>query len=387
MAFENIAPTLARLFHSLQTWLMPFKLPFNEEVYMLGRTYPPPEVDAEGNAPRPEDSPLYHSFTNVILFTYRCGFDSIEGCNGPSSISDKGWGCAIRATQMLLAQAVREASAIEDVTAETGSVLSLFLDTADAPLSLHRMVKMGQEVLAKRPGTWFGPTSGGKVASKLVKAAYDEDIAANRPPRVPFHCVAFDDGVLYKDQVEALLTADSSGLPVLVLLCVRLGQDATIPQSHVPLILECFRRPGFVGLSSGESTTSAFYFVAAWSGGLYYLDPHIATQPALTNPDKVEENTCIHQLKPHSLGWSRLNSSMCFGFLLRNKDELNDLADWIKSGNGLTETAQDGASSSPQWLFEVLDTTPAYAKPGGVGTDDDLSDPFDDPDEKDDSLM
>mmetsp|Transcript_26916 Transcript_26916/g.23043 ORF Transcript_26916/g.23043 Transcript_26916/m.23043 type:complete len:103 (-) Transcript_26916:101-409(-) len=99
------------------------------------------------------------------------------------------------------------------------------------------------------------------------------------------------------------------------------------------------------------------------------------------------DSSCIHQLKPHSLGWSRLNSSMCFGFLLRNKNELNDLAEWIKSGNGLAEATTEGASP-PQWLFEVLDSTPAYAMPGGVqGTDDDLSDPFDYPDEKDDSLM
>ncbi|KAF4758432.1 Cysteine protease atg4c [Perkinsus olseni] len=386
MAFDNFAPTIARLFHSLQTWLMPFKLPLTEDVHMLGHTYSPPLVDDDGTAPPPEESPLYHSYVNVILFTYRSGFKPIEGCTGPASISDKGWGCAIRATQMLLAQAVREANktvAGKDAV-DTSAVLNLFLDDPSAPLSLHRMVRMGQEVLAKRPGTWFGPTSGGMVASRLIKAAHEEDEVASRAPRVPFHCVAFDDGVLYKDQVEPLL-AEEGALPVLVLLCVRLGQDATIPQSHIPLILACFRRPGFVGLSSGESTTSALYFVAAWTGGLYYLDPHLATQPALIDPNRIQEGTCIHQLKPHSLGWSRLNSSMCFGFLLRSKSELDDLAEWIRSGNGLEE-----GENSQQWLFEVLDNTPAYARPGGGVDADDLSDPLDYPEEKDeeeDALM
>ncbi|KAF4713399.1 Cysteine protease atg4c [Perkinsus olseni] len=76
---------------------------------------------------------------------------------------------------------------------------------------------------------------------------------------------------------------------------------------------------------------------------------------------------------------------MCFGFLLRSKSELDDLAEWIRSGNGLEE-----GESSQQWLFEVLDNTPAYARPGGGVDADDLSDPLDYPEEKDeeeDALM
>ncbi|EER08336.1 conserved hypothetical protein [Perkinsus marinus ATCC 50983] len=238
----------------------------------------------------------------------------------------------IRATQMLLAQAVKMAGK----DADDSVVLSLFLDSPQAPLSLHRMVKMGQEVLAKRPGTWFGPTSGGMVASRLVKAAHEEDEAARRAARVPFQCVAFDDGVLYKDQVEPLLQEEGS-LPVLVLLCVRL---------------------------------------------LYYLDPHLATQPALTDAKLIQEGTFIHQLKPHSLGWSRLNSSMCFGFMLRNRAELEDFTTWIRQGNGLDE--EELTSGSERWLFEVLDKTPAYARPGGGGDAEDFSDPLDYFDEKDD---
>eukprot|EP00371_Babesia_bovis_P001426 XP_001610073.1 hypothetical protein [Babesia bovis T2Bo] len=55
--------------------------------------------------------------------------------------TDRGWGCALRATQMALAEALRDVlSPLDNVQEQRSRILQLFYDTTEAPFSLENLV-------------------------------------------------------------------------------------------------------------------------------------------------------------------------------------------------------------------------------------------------------
>ena len=104
-----------------------------------------------------------------------------------------------------------------------------------------------------------------------------------RPPWRHTGCVAFDDGTIFK---ESVLQQFAEGCEsVILLFCRRLGLD-NITIEHRSGLERCFSLPQFEGLASGNSGSSAHFFVATQGDTLLYLDPHI-TQPALESVDDV----------------------------------------------------------------------------------------------------
>lgn len=77
-------------------------------------------------------------------FTYRKGFAQIGG-NGPSS--DQGWGCMLRAGQMMLAETISQIKLSRDYKWKLDSenetyqeIISLFLDTHSSPVSIQQVI-------------------------------------------------------------------------------------------------------------------------------------------------------------------------------------------------------------------------------------------------------
>ena len=77
-------------------------------------------------------------------FTYRKGFAQIGG-NGPSS--DQGWGCMLRAGQMMLAETISQIKLSRDYKWKIDSeenetyqeIISYFLDTHSSPVSIQQV--------------------------------------------------------------------------------------------------------------------------------------------------------------------------------------------------------------------------------------------------------
>ena len=76
-------------------------------------------------------------------FTYRKGFAQIGG-NGPST--DQGWGCMLRAGQMMLAETISQIKLSRDYKWKLDSenetyqeIISLFLDTHSSPVSIQQV--------------------------------------------------------------------------------------------------------------------------------------------------------------------------------------------------------------------------------------------------------
>jgi cysteine protease ATG4 len=291
---------------------------------------------------QPEQSEAFLAdWASRVWLSYRKNFVPIE-TEESTVVSDQGWGCMMRVTQMMLAQCQvqhrlgrewrfdpERDGAAESVYME---ICRRFRDEPDARLSLHSFVARGKEVLGKKPSTWFGPTSGAQVGEALVNA--------ERPDGLRACC--FTDGVLYRKPILDALADGAAG--VIVMLCRKLGVDAFNAQRYRGPVKTCFSSPHFMGLAGGGPMTSAYYFVAADDAQLYYLDPHTETRPAYTTD---EEALALHAVRPLRLTWEALNPSMCLSFMVRSPEELEELAAFL--------------SATDAELFEVMDEKQQYS--------------------------
>merc|ERR1719183_1453825 len=173
---------------------------------MLGVEYETADEDAR--------EAFLNDFQSRLQLTYRKGFSTpLKLLSGNEIASDSGWGCMLRVIQMILAQSFSDftlgrewrfqASRDLEVGSAWRDIVSCFLDTPQAPFSLHNLVDTGQRLFGKEPSTWFGPTS----ASKAVGSLFDALASKGEPsPHVPaflqrMSCVVFEDGAIFKSSV------------------------------------------------------------------------------------------------------------------------------------------------------------------------------------------
>lgn len=145
--------------------------------------------------------------SKVVFLTYRKGFRielpkhySVERVFpwipklGISSVvtSDKHWGCAVRSTQMALAESLQALAARNPTPElERAAIVRMFHDSIDEPFSIHNFVKADIEL-----GACVSPLKFGCASSALC-ASY----AINAQTRVDLASTAFTDGVLYIKEV------------------------------------------------------------------------------------------------------------------------------------------------------------------------------------------
>lgn len=212
-------------------------------VYILGRQY---HAVLDYDARRSDELSLF-------WFTYRCDFPSMD----PYGItSDAGWGCMLRATQMLLAQSLRMHYKGRDWRPSTTnfrqslsyrrsdpfvrSLLTWFadfpssnsFDSGDSMYSLHNMVAVGLTKYDKLPGEWYGPGTACYVLRDLVhrheqqqdhliklqqKIKLDGGAASGNPEtparRIFRVHVASSDGAVYRDEIHRLMTRNRHSFP------------------------------------------------------------------------------------------------------------------------------------------------------------------------------
>lgn len=323
-------------FRALRWSQQRFSLPPTEEVYLLGRRY------------YEEGDKFLADWQSRFLFTYRSGFSKLPNT---TISSDQGWGCSLRVVQMLLAQAFSSVifgrdwrSTEEGNPKERELVKELFLDSPESTFSLHRMCEMGERMLNKQTGMWYGPTTAARVAHMVL-----ED-----QPNKQLQTCLFADGVFNPVKVQELFA--ERPVPVLILLCTKLGEGEELQEFYFPTIRKVFSLPWFQGLCSGDSATSAHYFVAASEKSLYYLDPH-TVRPALIDQlldcgEWHPSETTAHGVL--SLPYPLLNSSCCFGFLVRNQGELRALLEEIQKSpyDEIFDVFSEPLKSTSSWELD-----------------------------------
>lgn len=180
--------------------------------YVLGKTYHPIH---DYNERRIDESSLF-------WFTYRCDFPSIE----PYGItSDAGWGCMLRALQMMCGQALRLHYKSRDWRPPSGqqqrrldpfirSVLTWFADFPSAKesiYSLHNMVAAGLAKYDKLPGEWYGPGIACYVLRDLAAMHEKYQHSCNEKLKPMFRVHVAAGGTVYRDAIEETMVRDNKG--------------------------------------------------------------------------------------------------------------------------------------------------------------------------------
>eukprot|EP01125_Pyxidicula_operculata_P019764 TRINITY_DN7190_c0_g1_i1.p1 TRINITY_DN7190_c0_g1~~TRINITY_DN7190_c0_g1_i1.p1 ORF type:complete len:348 (+),score=39.09 TRINITY_DN7190_c0_g1_i1:280-1323(+) len=259
-------------------------------------------------------------YSRLPWFTYRKGFTSISGDKSYSSItSDSGWGCMLRAGQMILASAmIKSMFDVKDweyISKEQYvKVLKMFNDFPEADFSIHKIALEG-EYLGKPVGSWFGPNTVSACLKNLEKRSRSCNI----------NVFTANESVIKTQELEKAwdFGMDQDGKKsLLLLLPTRLGMNSLNPIYYQSIQIY-LGFPQSVGIIGGKPN-SAYYFYATQDEQMYYLDPHIR-QNVQTIVDGgsgggVDNDTSSYfcdQL--NSMLLYSLDESLAFGFLFKTK--------------------------------------------------------------------
>lgn len=281
--------------NALSNWWTRLNTDSTEPVNILGTSYEP-------------DSPeMARAIASRIWFTYRTGFTPIHKHEtGPAPVSflgsmllspttlmslnstaftlDVGWGCMIRTSQSLLANALLAATGEANV--------ALFYDNYDSRYSLHNFVRVASELpLEVKPGQWFGPSAASLSIKRLCALSGDLNVLVSES------CNLVD------LEVAALLDK-----PLLVLLPIRLGIERVNELYHGS-IAQLLTLPQLVGIAGGKPSLS-YYFFGVQGEKLLFLDPH---NLQLVSHDRGSYRTAECRLLP----MSQMDPSMVVGLVVK----------------------------------------------------------------------
>ncbi|GFE54842.1 Atg4p [Babesia ovis] len=236
--------------------------------------------------------------------------------------TDFGWGCALRATQMALAEVLHTVVPLGSTKClDRKAIVELFYDTSDAPFSLENLVLVDTELGACVKPLQFGCASSALCISCLV----------NTQKRVDLASVGFPDGIVRIREVERALQRRRTAV-----LWVTIQKELSVGENEC--LKHLFSTTWFKGMISGKkSRQRAYYFVGHHANNALYLDPHECCPNKL---DTGSELAHMHPKKLNKLAWGALNQSktLCFTFQVSRQlkyakfeQGMEDLAEFLRA--------------------------------------------------------
>lgn len=313
------------------------------------------------------DSPHAASdhIATLVQLTYRYGFQPIpRDPAGPSPLSflgsalikgvfslpelelftsDVGWGCMIRTSQTLLANALlRSGQSFEQVVGQ-------FLDTPEAPYSLHNFVKVAGELpLQVKPGQWFGPNAASLSILKLA----NEDL----------HVIIGESGDV---------PSQISEFPTLLLMPVRLGIESINKYYHESLF-HLLSLPQLIGIAGGKPSAS-YYFFGYEDQDLLYFDPH--SPQAIVSANAQDAYQTYRPSGYQRSHLSTLDPSMMIGVYLASQTDFDDFKSQCESANSrIVHFALPKASNPNSDFVHVRRDVDEFVDLGGEPGDDEFVD-------------
>ena len=284
-----------------------------------------------------DDGRIYEK--SLFWFTYRSNFPEIHPYG---YTSDAGWGCMLRASQMLVAHALRVHFKGRDWLPPNdfnsrrirGSfyheLLTWFADFpgVDCCYSFHNMVACGLS-FEKFPGEWYGPGTACHVMRQLCdvhksylrrridNGSYRGSIDYDGFQSEMFEVVVTSEGCIFKDAIEKSMCSTKSNeeshnetkfdqmedlfndpllrpppvkakfewkSSLLLLVPLRLGLNK-FNDNYVSPLIETFSLPQSVGIIGGRPSHAIWFYGIEDDGSkLYGLDPHTVQQSPRRDP-------------------------------------------------------------------------------------------------------
>lgn len=345
------------------------------DIWLLGVCY---KICLDDQSQEPVHTTGYaafsQDFSSRILITYRKGFVAI----GDSKYtSDVNWGCMLRSSQMLVAQALlvhqlgrswRKPSQ-QPYDKAYIEILHMFGDSDDSPFSIHNLLRSG-EGYALAPGSWVGPYAMSRTWETLARKRIDENTLQDNSYSFPMaiYVVSGDeDGerggapVLCIEDASTQCHEFSKGQaqwsPILLLVPLVLGLDKVNPR-YLPLLAATFTFPQSLGILGGRPGAST-YIIGVQDDKAFYLDPHEVQQAVNISKDNLEADTSSYHCNViRQIPLESIDPSLAIGFYCRDKDNFEDFC---------SRASELAAESNGAPLFTVTQTR-NLAKPSGASS-------------------
>ncbi|EEE61922.1 hypothetical protein OsJ_16662 [Oryza sativa Japonica Group] len=326
---------------SMWRFLGTSKVLTSSDVWFLGKCYKLSSEESSSDS----DSESGHAtfledFSSRIWITYRRGFDAISDSKYTSDVN---WGCMVRSSQMLVAQALIfhhlgrswRRPLEKPYNPEYIGILHMFGDSEACAFSIHNLLQAGNSY-GLAAGSWVGPYAMCRAWQTLVRTNREqhEVVDGNESFPMALYVVSGDeDGerggapVVCID-VAAQLCCDfnkgqSTWSPILLLVPLVLGLDKINPR-YIPLLKETFTFPQSLGILGGKPGTST-YIAGVQDDRALYLDPHEVQMAVDIAADNIEADTSsYHCSTVRDLALDLIDPSLAIGFYCRDKDDFDD---------------------------------------------------------------
>lgn len=313
----------------------------NGDVWFLGKCYKFSSEESSSDLDTDSGHAAFlEDFSSRIWVTYRKGFDAISDSKFTSDVN---WGCMVRSSQMLVAQALmfhhlgrswRKPSQ-KPCNPEYIRILHLFGDSEVCAFSVHNLLQAGKSY-GLAAGSWVGPYAMCRAWQTLIRTNREQPEVSNGNESFPMalYVVSGDeDGerggapVVCID-VAAQLCYDfnkdqSTWSPILLLVPLVLGLDKINPR-YIPLLKETFTFPQSLGILGGKPGTST-YIAGIQDDRALYLDPHDVQMAVNIASDNLDADTSsYHCSTVRDMALDLLDPSLAIGFYCRDKDDFDD---------------------------------------------------------------
>ncbi|KAG6401080.1 hypothetical protein SASPL_137925 [Salvia splendens] len=373
------------------------------DIWLLGVCYHVAQEGDDSSNPTQSEgfAAFVDDFSSRILITYRKGFSPI----GDSKYSsDVNWGCMLRSSQMLVAQAIHvflffifmdlseyftscviihEYNVQAFLVHKLGrswrkspdkpldetylKILHLFGDAEDSPFSIHNLLQEGS-AYGLAAGSWVGPYAMCRTWESLMRNKKESDGGALSSIMALYVVSGDEDGerggapVLCIEDISRYCSefhqAQVDWAPVLLMVPLVLGLEKVNPR-YLPLLCATFQFPQSLGILGGRPGAST-YIIGVQDDKAFYLDPHEVQQVVNLKKDDVDADTSSYHCNVlRHIALDSLDSSLAFGFYCRDKSDFDDFC--VRATNLV-----DQSKGAP--LFTIAETrrTP---RPGNNATE------------------
>lgn len=309
----------------------------NSDIWLLGVCYKIWVEESSDEVYNNSLAAFERDFSSRILITYRKGFDTIRDSNFTSDVN---WGCMLRSSQMLVAQALLfnrlgrswRKPLHKPLERDYIEILHLFGDSEASAFSIHNLLQAGK-AYGLAAGSWVGPYAMCRSWETLARCKREMmDLEKSLPMAIYVVSGDEDSGrggapvVCIEDAARYCLEfarGQCNSAAILLLVPLVLGLETVNPR-YIPSLRATFSFPQSLGLLGGKPGAST-YIVGVQDEEAYYLDPH-EVQPAVhLQRDNLEADTSsYHSSVIRHIPLESLDPSLAIGCYCRDKDDFKD---------------------------------------------------------------
>ncbi|KAK9287969.1 hypothetical protein L1049_016414 [Liquidambar formosana] len=310
------------------------------DIWLLGVRYKISPEDSSSGDPHSTHglAEFEQDFSSRILMTYRKGFDAIEDSK---LTSDVNWGCMLRSSQMLVAQALLfhrlgrswRKPLNKPVDRQYIEILHLFGDSEASAFSIHNLLQAGK-AYGLAAGSWVGPYAMCRSWETLARCKRVENDLEDHSLSMAVYIVSGDeDGERGGAPVVCIEDAyrhcfefskgQDDWTPILLLVPLVLGLDKVNPR-YIPSLGATFTFPQSLGILGGKPGAST-YIVGVQDEKAFYLDPHEVQPVVDISRDNLEADTSSYHCNViRHIPLDSIDPSLAIGFYCRGKDDFDD---------------------------------------------------------------